>query len=304
MSSGGKSERQRWMYVGLAALFAGAAIGGAWGVQRVRAHRYATAAMTSFLRNDDQGAIMASSKALAIVPTLERALIPRIQAQFEIAACDELETTALKTLAANPKNVRAYAYRAICETYKGHRELAVQYAARAVGLSPQRALAHVAKAYAFMGTRDFEEAITSARRAVAFDDELALSHAALGVSLALAGRPDRLALAASECEKAVSIRPRLAEAWRCRGLVANAAGDYAGALAATDKAIKLAPTLSPAYGVRVAAHVGLGRHDAAIRVFKVAAALWPNDAKYRLQLCDTLLLRGRASDTLAELCEQ
>jgi tetratricopeptide (TPR) repeat protein len=256
--------------------------------------------MTAFLRSDAQGAIMASNKALSIVPTLERALIPRIQAQFEIGVCDEVESTALRTLAVNPKNVRAYAYRAICETYNGRRELAAQYATRAIVLSPDSALAHVAHAYVFMTKDDWRAAIAFAARAETLDDNLALAHAALGISLALRGTVDDLALAATKCQQAVSMRPRLAEAWRCQAAVANAAGDYAGVLAATDKVMRLAPTLSPAYGLQVVANLGLGRPQAAARVLQGATKLWPRDAKHRIHLCEALLRRRDVSDVLTQ----
>ncbi|MDE0425174.1 MAG: tetratricopeptide repeat protein [Candidatus Poribacteria bacterium] len=80
----------------------------------------------------------------------------------------------------------------------------------------------------------------------------------------------------SALDKAIALKPDLAEAYNNRGMAKNALGEHRGALADFDVAILLNPNYAEAYNNRGVAKSALGEHQDALADFDEAIRLKPD----------------------------
>jgi putative PEP-CTERM system TPR-repeat lipoprotein len=80
-------------------------------------------------------------------------------------------------------------------------------------------------------------------------------------------------------DEAVDVAPKSPRAWYFRGVLAEAVGDYSGALADLTKAAELLPSYLPAQTSRIGILMTLGRLDEAAKVAAEVVEIYPNDPR-------------------------
>jgi len=198
---------------------------------------------------------------------------------------------------------------------------------------PGLQMAYIMRGNALLSSGNAESAIADYNRALSLEDN-ALAHFTLGA--AYAARKDTGA-ALSEYDRALAMNPSYAEAWRDRGLLQLAAGDYAAAEESLGRAIALSPkmalarygravsfivrnmpvralpdldaalALNPCYGDALAARGGvrlaIGDCDGARRDLASALSERGKDADLLFQLGLASACSGRCTEALSSIRE-
>jgi tetratricopeptide (TPR) repeat protein len=180
-----------------------------------------------------------------------------------LAAGDPKAAEALyrAALAADPQSGPAHA--ALSRLHldlMGHDEEALSEAQEAIRLAPEDAAGWTALAYALGRNRRGPEALEAALKAVALKEHDAAAHAALAEALL---RQRQLSGALNAARRAVQVDAGSPEAYLSLADCYEAAGDFARAKAAMEKAVSLEP-LNLMYETRLAQLLaGMGLYDAA-----------------------------------------
>ena len=135
-----------------------------------------------------------------------------------------------------------------------------------------------------------EEALQSFDRAITLKPDYAVAYRNRGIVLRELQRRDE---ALGSYDKAIALQPNFAEAYRNRGLVLRDLNRLEEALASYDRAIELRSDLAAAFGNRGVVLQDLARHDEALASYDRVVALRPEDGdeNWNQGLC--LLLLGQ-----------
>ncbi|HSV16178.1 MAG TPA: tetratricopeptide repeat protein, partial [Tepidisphaeraceae bacterium] len=145
----------------------------------------------------------------------------------------------------------------------------------------------------------YAEAREAATKALAIDPEYAPAHARLG-RIAMYGDND-LAAAAEHFKHAVALDPADLDVMRNSAVLLSNLGRLNEALALDDAVVRRDPVnVSALFNLGLYQRMG-GRIDAAITSFRTVLSLSPGSGNAHAQLGTALLLKGQASDALAEI---
>jgi TolB-like protein/DNA-binding winged helix-turn-helix (wHTH) protein/lipopolysaccharide biosynthesis regulator YciM len=189
--------------------------------------------------------------------------------------------------------------------FQGQEDKSIVYFKKAVELQPDYAagwtgVADYYGAEAIEGFLDPKQALPqeeeAAVKAVQLDDSLAQAH--LSLCAAIFGRWE-WERADNECQRAIELDPKLAEAWHFRAKIYAALNRHPEAIEFQKKASELDPSQRPfalAYSYQLAR-----QYDAALTEAKQRLEVNPNDASLHWILADIYRCKGEDQKTVAEL---
>ncbi len=150
---------------------------------------------------------------------------------------------------------------------------------------------------AFLGLRQFGEAVEQWEQALQLDPRSSAAHNNLGAALAGCGRLDE---AAASYRKALEIKPDYAEAQINLGVALTRSGRIGEAMAQFQRALEITPDDAEAHNDLGFALAGRGRIDEAMAHFEKALRIDPNHVLARNNLGLALAGRGRIDEAMAQ----
>jgi len=146
--------------------------------------------------------------------------------------------------------------------------------------------------------RDFDAAITDFERALRIKPKLAEAYSGRGA--ARIGKGDHEG-ALLDFERALAINNKLVEVYSNRGQVLLRQKDFARAIEDFNRAIELRPTMVAAYEGRGESFMRQARFDLAVNDFTAALKLNPGNAETYANRGLTLIVLGREQEALSDL---
>jgi len=200
---------------------------------------------------------------------------------FEAGKVEAADRLLTKVVEVRPGHAEGHVALANLAYWRGRHDAAVDGYKRALAIQPDHAAALINLATALRDQRQFDCAITACGNAAKRLIDPAPAYAALGGTLAAAGRS---AEAVEAYRTANVLAPR--DVAVCIGLAMALldSGDAKGALAASDDTLAWAPDNAEAWFVKGSALMALRRVDAAVTAFERAVAIEPDHAATRLGL--------------------
>ena len=299
--------------------------------QRQEAARLAELGWSQQQRGDRAQALETHTRALALDPTCERALLGRALVHQMLGRPEAAREDAQRAARAHPLSAVAWCQLGMIEAAAGDAEAALSNYERALGLDPDLPMALSQRAEVRMSQGDLQGALADLDRAVelAPDDDLHLS--ARGQARTRAGD---LRGARQDLDRAVELDPHpltlgrravlrkqqgdpqgaLADADRSLGLdpdqpwlvlqrsfLRELLEDPAGALADAVRATELAPKSDLAWFQRARLHASAGALKPALEAVEQAARLAPDNLEYRGVRGRLRALSGRREEGLRDI---
>jgi tetratricopeptide (TPR) repeat protein len=160
------------------------------------------------------------------------------------------------------------------------------------------AYAYTNRAVARFYLGDFDAAIMDFERALRIKPKLAEAFSGRGAARNAKGDPQGALL---DFERALTINKKLVEVYNNRGYVLLQQKDLAGAIEDFNRAIELRPTLVAAYEGRGSSFMRQARFDLAVRDFTAALKLNPGNPESYANRGLTLMILGREREALSDL---
>lgn len=148
----------------------------------------------------------------------------------------------------------------------------------------------------YMG--DFEAALTDFERALRIKPKLAEAYSGRAAARIALGDHDGALL---DLERALSINHKLVEVYNNRGYLLIEREDFAKAIENFDRAIELKPTMASAHQGRGITFMKQGRFDLAVRDFTSTLKLNPGKADVYGNRALALMMLGREQEALTDL---
>jgi Flp pilus assembly protein TadD len=153
------------------------------------------------------------------------------------------------------------------------------------------ATAYNSRAWAYIGKKEYDRAITDLNEAIRLDPKSSVAYNNCGFAYNVKGDYDR---AIADTSEAIRLDPKNSAAYNNRGWAYNMKGEYDRAIVDLNKAIRLDPKSSNAYKNRSFAYDSKGEYDHAIADLNEAIRLDPNNAKARSALARVEQARAQA----------
>ncbi|MET9429262.1 tetratricopeptide repeat protein [Streptomyces sp. NPDC003036] len=180
-----------------------------------------------------------------------------------------------RAVAADPRNVRAWAYRGEAHRWLNHLAQAIADQTAALALTPDDALVLAQRGETYCADGRYDEAITDLTAALTLDPALAWALVARGETHRLAGRYDD---AVTDFTAAIDLDPTYAWCLTTRGEAHRQAGRHDKAIADFTAALDIDPTDGWALAQRGESHRLTGRYDQAVTDLTAALDIEPTDA--------------------------
>ena len=145
---------------------------------------------------------------------------------------------------------------------------------------------------------DFDAAITDFERALRIKPKLAEAFSGRGASRNAKGDPEGALL---DFDRALKINEKLVDVYNNRGHVLLEKKDFAGAIKDFNRAIELKPTLASAHQGRGTSFMKQGRFDLAVRDFTRTLELNPGNAESYANRGLALMVLGKEREALIDL---
>jgi len=177
-----------------------------------------------------------------------------------------------RALALDPEFALAHAARskALYRSYARTRDpvlfrQAEEASQRAIQLNPGLLEARLARAQMFRGAGRYAESIAELGEILTVNPNWDEAHRHLAAAYLDAGNLDH---AVASARTATELRPRYWRNWNSLGAMLTRKGDYAGARAAFEEIIRLAPELNRGYAYVAGVAMLEGKYDEAIRIYE------------------------------------
>ncbi|NWG16217.1 MAG: hypothetical protein HXY41_06235 [Chloroflexi bacterium] len=197
--------------------------------------------------------------------------------------------------------VRALIYRSYSEYDRApDRQAALQLAQEAADRYTSERAFQAVLAYALQAAGQPVEAARAAQRVLDADPANALARVALALAYGSVGSFE---IALRESQQAAANPDWALESQRALAISYSDMGDYAGAIAAIERAIQLNSRLIPLYFERALYALQIGDADAATAAYFQVLVYDPENVKARLRLCELSSLL-REHDAAVNYCSQ
>ncbi len=141
------------------------------------------------------------------------------------------------------------------------------------GDSEKQAAALLSQGDRLRQAENYQEAITSYEKAITLKPDVAEAHWGLCYSLNQVGKPKE---ASAECDQALSLKPNYAEALTSKGNALHQEQNYQEEIKLYDQALKINPNLADAWNNKGVALLKLNRFDEAFAALEKATQLKPD----------------------------
>ena len=270
------------MYLPLAAVVAGAVMGGCVVGQRLVADRRIS-----------RPALQGTGYSLLVLVGIVMAALT-----FERNADYESEISIWADTAAKaPRNERAQNNLGLALAESGRFDEATPHFQKALELKPDHADAHNNLGAALVRKERVDEAIAEYEKALETNPDLEAAHHNLGMALAGRGQFDE---AIAHYRKALEIKPRFAEVHNNLGLALAGRGEFDEAVAEYRQALEIKPDNADALGNLAAALVKAGRVDEALAEYRKLLEIKPDYAEAHNNYGVLLGKDGRLDEAIAQ----
>lgn len=173
---------------------------------------------------------------------------------------------------------------------QGQARRAAASLARAIAITPDQPVLHLAMAQALEQEGETAQAVTHYRTVLNLETGHAEAHARLAELL---GRLGKNAQALDHARHAVTANPAHAEAWNTLGALELSAGRPAQAIDALRHALEIRPDWPAALNHFGMALTDIGHFEQAVTILEGAVELMPSKSRYRANLAAALRLGGQ-----------
>jgi len=211
-------------------------------------------------------------------------------------------------IAANPKNLLAYAHRAAALVWKGDIDAALQDYDEAIRLNPKAAPAWNNRGAAWFTKRDFDRAISDFNKAIELDPKYVEAYNYRGGALHSKKEFDK---AIGDFNKAIELEPKFVEAYANRATLWLDKNEPDKAIKDYDEVIRLDPSYIEAFNNRGVAWRQKKQFDKALRDYDAALQIDPksipalNSKAWLLATCPDAKFRDgkKAVEVARQACE-
>jgi tetratricopeptide (TPR) repeat protein len=207
----------------------------------------------------------------------------------------EAERAYSELLRREPRNFQVLHLLGVLAVQQGRPDRGIELMRKSLALESRQPLAQRDLGNALQQLNQLELALVCYDRALALKPDLADVHNNRGILLASLGRPGE---ALESYNRAIALKPDYAQAYNNRGAVLSGQNRKTEALADFDRAIALKPDYVKALNNRGAALADLERLDEALRNHERAIALSPREAQSYMQRGGVLIRLGRTAEAL------
>jgi tetratricopeptide (TPR) repeat protein len=197
-----------------------------------------------------------------------------------------------------PKNFRAYAYRARFYTERGETDRALADIEHALALNPNAAEIYLARGTLFANQGAFDRALKDYNRVIEIDPKRVAAYSSRCSIFLTKDEPER---ALADCNRAIELSPRYSPAYTGRGTFHAIRKDYAKALADYTRAIELVPKNYAALSQRGRAYMEMGELEKGRADIERAIEVHPNYARAYLNRGMMHMRRGDKDRAIADL---